>query len=165
MQKLSLQFFLQMLNRDNCFWLCLVPGTRRVALTSLPSKQLTISRSLACSPFPTRPHQGQPSWDEWILFFHVPQFRLNPLHAPRGAAGAPWGPAPPSSASWRTDPGTGPSPHLFISRFTWPCREPNPQKSWQGEAGVMLISLCLITAVPKAQCLLHYPGRSEQRWC
>ena len=80
----------------------------------------------------------------------------------RGAAGAPWGPAPPSTASWRTDPGTGPSPHLFVSRFTWACREPNPQKSWQGDAGIMLISLCLITAVLKAQCLLHYPGRSDR---
>lgn len=87
MQKLSLQFFLQMLNRDICFWLCLIPGTRRVALTSLPSKQLTVSRSLACSPFPTQPHQGQPSWDEWILFFHVPRFPLNPFHAPWGCWG------------------------------------------------------------------------------
>lgn len=46
MQKISLQFFLQMLKRDICFWLCLMPGTRWVALTSLLSKQLSISRSL-----------------------------------------------------------------------------------------------------------------------
>lgn len=71
---------------------------------------------------------------------------------------------------WGTAPGchptyTGSSPHLFVSRPTGVSREPtSPWKSWQilANAGVMLMSLCLITAVLKAQYLLHYTGRSEQ---
>lgn len=37
----------------------------------------------------------------------------------------------------------------------------SPPKSWQGDAGIMLGSLCSVTAVLKAPYLSHYTGRLE----
>lgn len=122
-------------------------------------------------PLPTRAPLGPASWDKWILHFHVQWFHLNPLQH-HGAAGAWWGAAPPSIAPGRMDPGTGFEAHPWLPPFLHqPFPSPlhfqvhlgpqraEPQESWQGDAEVMLISVCLITALLEAHYLWHCLGR------
>lgn len=106
--------------------------------TNLPPEQsLGYLPEPGLIPLPSEPCQGQPSWHEWISLFHMQPFPVMCFHTHCEAAGAPWVPAPHSTASqrtsghwlWGTAPGccptyTGLSPRLFISRFTWAYREP-----------------------------------------
>jgi len=124
-------------------------------------------------PLAIAPRQRQPSWDERILLSHVPAVPPDPFplavellghcggqHLPRWPLRGQRVQAMALGHSPRLQPPCpGSAPHLSVPR---PCREPNPRRPWRGDAGVMPVSLCLITAVLKAWCLSHCPGRLGQ---
>lgn len=152
-----------MLNGDICFWLCLISGTRRVAPSDL-SEYLPEpdSPSYPCPATGSQPGMNKfgtftCSSSPWILYtLHGAIGAVSPLRSLLEDESGHW--------LWGTSPGCAPPSHLFLFRLTWVCTEPSSRNIVKGIARVKLKSLCWVTAVLKARYLLHYHGRSEQKW-